>query len=69
MKIIQSSWFWLFCFTLIFFLSLDFWSWEQQVSFTWLYLPTWLFYLLGLQLVLIIALLAFSLTFWETLSK
>ncbi|NES21299.1 MAG: hypothetical protein F6K41_20795 [Symploca sp. SIO3E6] len=69
MKILQSSWFWFFCFTLIFLLSLDFWSWEQQVSFTWLYLPTWLFYLLGLQLVLIIALLVFSLTFWKTLSK
>ncbi|NEP09232.1 MAG: hypothetical protein F6K14_03110 [Symploca sp. SIO2C1] len=69
MKIFQSSFFWFFCFTLIFFLSLDFWSWEQEISFSWFYLPTWLFYFIGLQIVLIIALLVFSLTFWETLSK
>ena len=69
MKIFQSSFFWFFSFTLIFLLSLDFWSWEQTTSFSWFNLPTWLFYFTSLQIVLSLALLGFSLTFWKTSSK
>ncbi|MDJ0597068.1 MAG: hypothetical protein QNJ72_45110 [Pleurocapsa sp. MO_226.B13] len=66
MKIFHTASFWWFCFTLMFFLALDFWSWQQPVTLAWLNLPPWIFYFLGLQLVLAIALLIFSRTFWQT---
>ncbi|WP_019506871.1 hypothetical protein [Pleurocapsa sp. PCC 7319] len=66
MKIFQASSFWWFSFTLMFFLSLDFWHWEQPVKFFWLNLPPWVFYFIGLQITLTIALIVFALKFWPT---
>lgn len=66
MKIIQHSFFWLFTFTVIFLLALDFWSWDQVISFSLFQLPSWIFYFLGLQLILTLALLLFAYKFWKT---
>ena len=66
MKILQKSSFWYFCFTLIFLLSLDFWSWEQKTNLVWLQLPIWVFYFVGLQLLLTVAMLVFVRKFWKT---
>lgn len=66
MKIFQASSFWWFSFTLMFFLSLDFWSWEKPVTLSWFNLPPWVFYFLSLQITLAIALIVFGLKFWQT---
>ncbi len=66
MKIFQASSFWWFSFTLMFFLSLDFWSWEQPVTLSWFNLPPWVFYFLGLQITFAFALIIFGLKFWQT---
>ncbi len=64
MKILNTAYFWIFCFTVIFVSALDFWSWEQ--SFSFLYLPMWVFYFVGLQVLLSLAIYVFSRTFWKT---
>ena len=69
MNIFQSSFFWFFSFTIIFILSLDFWNWEQNNSFGFFSLPDWLFYFVGLQVLLSLVLGIFSLKFWPTSSK
>lgn len=66
MNIFQTSYFWLFCFSIIFFLSLDFWSWKPEISFSVFYLPPWVIYFLGLQIILSLTLLVFTLHFWKT---
>lgn len=66
MKIWQKSSFWYLCFTLIFLLSLDFWSWKQETNLIWLQLPLWVFYFVGLQLLLTVAMLLFAQKFWKT---
>jgi len=66
MNLLKSSFFWFFCFTLLFFLALDFWSWEEPTSFAWLGLPGWVFYFMGLQLLLSFVLLIFSITYWQS---
>ena len=65
MKIFRYSSFWFFCFTLLFLLSLDFWAWEQNIVIGLWYLPDWLFYFLGLQIILTIAILIFTQQFWK----
>ena len=67
MKIIRYS-FWLFGFTVLFFLALDFWSWEQPVALSWLNFPTWVFYFIGLQIILAIAVTIFSIASWQSTS-
>ncbi|NES03660.1 MAG: hypothetical protein F6K22_12890 [Okeania sp. SIO2F4] len=62
----KSPYFWCFCFTIIFLLSLDFWSWKQTISFSFLHLPPWVFYFIGLQIILACAILIFSQTFWKS---
>ncbi len=69
LNIFNSAYFWYFCFTVIFLLSLDFWSWKQTISFSILHLPTWVFYFIALQIILACAILIFSQTFWKTESK
>ena len=66
MKILQKSSFWWFCFTLIFLLSLDFWSWHQEIELTWLQLPFWVFYFITLQLLLALGMFVFAQKFWKT---
>lgn len=66
MKIGQKPSFWYFCFTLIFLLSLDLWSWHQQIELTWLQLPFWVFYFVALQLLLALVMLVFAQKFWKT---
>ncbi|HAC65016.1 MAG TPA: hypothetical protein DCF68_16160 [Cyanothece sp. UBA12306] len=65
MKILQNSQFWWISFTLMFFLSLDFWSWEQPINLSWLNLPSWVFYFLSLQIILTLSLIIFALKFWK----
>ena len=59
---------WLFCFTILFFLALDFWSWSRPITLSWLNFPVWVLYFMGLQIVLAIALVIFVLTFWRSSS-
>jgi hypothetical protein len=66
MNLLQSSFFWFFCFTVIFLLSLDFWTWKPEISLSFFYLPEWVFYFIGLQIILAAALLLFTLKFWKT---
>ena len=68
MRIIRADLLWLFGFTLMFFSALDFWSWEQPVAISWFNFPTWVFYFVGLQVTLAIALTVFALTFWRSAS-
>ncbi len=65
MKILRDSSFWFFCFTLLFLLSLDFWAWEQDVAIGLWNLPVWIFYFVGLQISLALALLIFTQKFWK----
>ncbi len=65
MKIFKTSLFWWFSFTLLFFLALDFRSSQQPVTLSWLNLPPWIFYFLGLQFAFAIALIIFAGQFWQ----
>ena len=65
MKILRYSSFWFFCFTVLFLLSLDFWAWEQDVAIGLWNLPVWIFYFVGLQISLALALLIFTQKFWK----
>ncbi|MGF1486056.1 MAG: hypothetical protein ACFBSE_02970 [Prochloraceae cyanobacterium] len=69
MKLLDSTFLWFFAFTIIFLLSLDFWRWDKETSFAIFHLPDWIFYFIGLQLLLSLVLLVFSLKFWQTSSK
>ena len=64
MKILRYSFFWFFCFTVIFLLALDFWSWERDIALGLGNLPVWLFYFIGLQITLAIAIWVFTQKFW-----
>ena len=64
MKILLSSSFWFFCFTILFLLALDFWSWQEDITIGFWHLPVWIFYFIGLQTSLAIALLIFTQQFW-----
>ncbi|BAY85007.1 hypothetical protein NIES267_45050 [Calothrix parasitica NIES-267] len=66
MNIFRSSYFWYFSFSVMFFLSLDFWYWQPKVSFSVFYLPPWVIYFIGLQILLSLMLLIFTLKFWKT---
>lgn len=66
MKIFQTSLFWWFSFTLMFFLALDFRSGQQPITLSWFNLPPWIFYFIGLQFIFAIALTIFALKFWQT---
>ncbi|MEL6439759.1 MAG: hypothetical protein AAFQ80_10955 [Cyanobacteria bacterium J06621_8] len=68
MKIIQANYLWLFGFSLMFFLALDFWSWQQPVTLSEFNFPGWIFYFVGLQLTLAIAIAVFAITFWQQAS-
>ncbi len=69
MKIFQAASFWWFSFTVMFFLALDFWSWEQPVNLSWLNLPSWVFYFVGLQTILALALILWARKFWSPLPR
>lgn len=66
MKIFQFSSFWFFCFTVIALLTLNFGSGGQDISLSFLNLPTWFLYLVALQIILTLAMLIFTLQFWKT---
>ena len=60
MKVYQYPFLWIFVFTLLFMLSLDFWRWEQEVSLAILNFPGWIFYFMGLNLVLVATMYGFT---------
>ncbi|WP_040897096.1 hypothetical protein [Xenococcus sp. PCC 7305] len=64
MKILRYSSSWFFCFTLLFLLALDFWAWQRDIVIGLGYLPDWIFYFVGLQLALALALFVFTKQFW-----
>jgi hypothetical protein len=66
MNILNKAYFWIFCFAVIFLLSLDFWAWEQEPIFSFLDLPSFVLYFFGLQILLSFAIFVFSRTFWKT---
>ena len=66
MKIFQTSLFWWFSYSLMFFLALNVRSENEPVTLSWLNLPPWIFYFLGLQFAFAIALIIFALKFWQT---
>ncbi len=65
MKFLEKKYFWSFCFTLIFLLSLDFWHWHILTNNFILFLPTWLFYFMALQIILTASIYFFTLKFWK----
>ena len=70
MKLLESGYFWCFGFTVIFFLGLDFWNWvEKSAPLGWFNLPGWVFYFIGLQLLLSAALLVFASKSWKTTTE
>lgn len=63
---LKSAFFWFFSFTVLFLLCLDFWAWTASPAWTLFGLPGWLFYFIGLQLLLAIALAIFANNYWQT---
>lgn len=57
--------FWWGLFTVLFLLSLDYWSWDNTVELSWLGLPAWVFYFVVLQLVLVLAIYLFARFYWK----
>ena len=70
MKILESGYFWCFCFTLIFCLGLDFWNWSEKSDVLgWFNFPGWVFYFIGLQMLLSAALLVFASKVWTNTTE
>lgn len=59
MKVYQSPFIWIFAFTVLFMLSLDFWRWKQDLSLAFLNFPDWLFYFIGLNFILVLTMYGF----------
>jgi len=64
MKILNTAAFWIICFLGIFIGALDFWSWGH-ISLSLFSLPIWVFYFIGLQVLLSLAIFIFSRSFWQ----
>ena len=60
MKVYQYPFVWIFAFTLLFMLSLDFWRWKQEISLSFLNFPAWIFYFMGLNVLLVAAMYGFT---------
>ena len=60
MKVYQYPFIWIFAFTLLFMLSLDFWRWKQEILLSFLNFPAWIFYFVGLNVVLVLAMYGFT---------
>lgn len=56
---------WIVGFTLIFTLSLDFWAWEEPIIPNAFGLPSWVYYFVMLQIIMIVAVLLFAGTYWR----
>ena len=61
----QSSFVWFFCFTIIFLLGFDFWSWQSESELYFLNFPGWIFYFIGLQIILSIVLYLFNFNIFQ----
>ena len=61
----RAAWMWAVIFLLLFALSMDFWWWDDAVTFGPFHLPTWLFYFIALQLLLAAAIEIFTHHFWR----
>ena len=61
----QKGWFWLTGFLFVFFLTQDylFINWETEISF--LGLPNWLFWFMGVHVLFLIVLAFFSKKYWK----
>jgi SSS family solute:Na+ symporter len=55
---------WLAIFGVIFFLSIDFWAWGSS-RLTALGFPWWVWYFIGLNLLLVVAMVVFSKSYWK----
>lgn len=56
---------WFALFSVIFILSMDFWSWNDEITFNLFHLPSWVFYLMFLQILLAAGILIFSIKHWD----
>ncbi len=56
---------WTIIFVVIFLLSQDFLFWKHPVTLGWLGLPGWIYWFVILQVVLVVALVAFAKTYWK----
>lgn len=63
---LKTAFFWFFCFTILFLLCLDFWAWMEPPTWTLFGLPSWIFYFIGLQLLIAIAIAVFANQYWQT---
>jgi len=66
MSMLKTAFFWFFCFTILFLLCLDFWAWTESPTWMLFGLPSWIFYFIGLQLLMAIALTIFANQYWQT---
>jgi TRAP-type C4-dicarboxylate transport system permease small subunit len=65
MKRKTSIWLWVGFFGLLLILSLDYWRWDEPVTIGWLGFPNWIWWFVGLQVVLVLGLTFFVRNFWE----
>lgn len=63
---LKTGFFWCFCFTVLFLLCLDFWAWTGAPTWMLFGLPSWVFYFVGVQILLAIALAVFANHYWQT---
>ena len=49
----------------LFVLSLDYWAWDEAVQLSYGGFPSWLFYFVILQILLVFALALFARFFWK----
>ncbi len=55
---------WFLLFTIIFLLSLDYWTWDSPLQFTLFNFPQWLHYFIVLQLIFAAAIILFIKYYW-----
>lgn len=56
---------WFIIFGFLFLLSQDFWSWNNPVSLGFLGLPDWLYWFVGIHLLMVLAIYLFTRYFWK----
>lgn len=56
---------WVLAFAAVFIMSLDFWSWQATNRPNVFGLPSWIYYYIILQIIFVILLMLFTVTFWR----
>ena len=58
---------WFITFAVLFGFSMDFWKWNDPVTFGWLNLPVWVYYFMMLQFALSVLIYRFAKQHWKEL--